>query len=223
MLVAARVMTHPARSAELGALLERLGPRLEPVVDVGSEGPWPTARRCWRAGVDSGASHVLVLQDDVRVCADFWATLKALVAARPAAALSLHGRHGPFARAASAGLRWVASRRQYTGIAHVLPRECAAELLDWTAREAHRWHPREKSDARFRDFVRGELGQALYVPVPHPVDHRSDVTTLLPDHRSNAYWSSPSYGGDDALLAGLPWHELTAMCECGRVEAQCAC
>ena len=165
---------------------------------------------------------MLVLQDDVRVCADFLEAVDAMVAARPNAALSLHGRHGPFAKAQQLGLHWVASRRSFTGIAHVLPSAWVRGLLDWTAREAHRWNPREQSDARVRDYVL-ERGARLCVPVPHPVDHRPDMKSLIPEHRDNAYWCSTVYAGDGARLADEPWTELDALCECGRLEAQCTC
>ena len=109
------VMHHPSRGPEISALLAAtadLMPRV--VIDPDPQGPSSplrTAKQAW-AAVAEGATHHLVLQDDVEPCADFAEHLTQAVQARPEDVIALGvfstaARNSyPVRRAAVAGEPW---------------------------------------------------------------------------------------------------------------------
>lgn len=69
------IMAHPKRKAMVEDLLNRLIFRqnqllLATVVWDRRNDEWDTAQRAWQVGMSSGASHHLVIQDDVLPCVD---------------------------------------------------------------------------------------------------------------------------------------------------------
>jgi hypothetical protein len=110
-----RIMAHPARRAAALSLCARLA-RYDPMVvwDTARDAPpsaMRTARAAWAAPPRGGATHVVVLQDDVSVPADFGERLTDLLVQRPSHALGLFAgwgsRTGQVVRfAAYLGLAW---------------------------------------------------------------------------------------------------------------------
>ena len=224
-------MCHPRRHVNVTALCRRI-PGIGVVTDVASSGPWPTARAAWILGASTtkGAAaggglmslptHVLLLQDDAIVCADFMDTVRAMAEARPLAALSLFSPTRMLRHLRATGVMWYASWYRHTGVAHVLPREWALEFVEWADREEPRRRERWKvrSDVRVSEFVREVKRQPLWVPVPNPVNQQGE--SLL-GHVSAGAWRSVVFPGEQAQLAGEPWARLDAHCEiCGVVVAQ---
>jgi hypothetical protein len=136
-----RIMAHPARTNLALSLRDRLG-ALDPVIvwDTISEGPpsaMRTARRAWAVPTRAGATHRVVLQDDVRAPEDFADRLIRLLAAHPLAPVGLFAgwssRTGQAVRlAAYLGLDWVpvlGTALSATGIA--LPEALATRYTDW--------------------------------------------------------------------------------------------
>jgi hypothetical protein len=90
MRVSVAIQHHPSRRAALARLRAQL-PTAQVVTDpdpYGERNPWRTYQQCLRR-VPTGASHHLILQDDVIVCPDFIAGLEAAIAAHPTRVLSL--------------------------------------------------------------------------------------------------------------------------------------
>ncbi|MFD6952982.1 hypothetical protein A6A08_22735 [Nocardiopsis sp. TSRI0078] len=92
-VLSASVMTHPRRSRHARRVLDSLGiadAALAP--DPEPEGP-PSSLRASQAAFSDAArfdsTHHLVLQDDVRVCADFPESVRGIVERHPGAAVSL--------------------------------------------------------------------------------------------------------------------------------------
>ncbi|WP_328720271.1 hypothetical protein OHT52_12765 [Streptomyces sp. NBC_00247] len=87
------VMHHPSRAAGARGVIDALGdPSARVVADPepgGVRSPLRTAKRAWRS-IAPGATHHLVLQDDVRLCDRFGEHLRAAVGARPDAVIALY-------------------------------------------------------------------------------------------------------------------------------------
>ena len=56
---------------------------LEVFGDFYRKGIWQNAKRCWEYGANAGATHHLVIQDDVRVCRDFVVGIFSVIAGFP--------------------------------------------------------------------------------------------------------------------------------------------
>lgn len=101
------------------------------VVDAEREGPWPTSRSAWRWGMVAGATHHLVVQDDVELCRDFIPTVLRMIAVHPEAVLSLYCLRKVIGEAVEAGERWVRCRDGVWGPALVMPRHLIGRFLAW--------------------------------------------------------------------------------------------
>ncbi|WP_406191647.1 hypothetical protein [Streptomyces griseus] len=133
--LSAVVMTHPDRIDHARALVRahpELGLRV--VVDPDPAGPptaLRTARLAWSA-VAAGATHHLVIQDDVTLCPDFLPHLLAAVRSRPEGALSFFthwGSHLSYAvrLAALEDLSWTEAVGTYLPtVALLMPAQAAA-------------------------------------------------------------------------------------------------
>lgn len=141
--VSVSVMAHPSRATRAEALarsIDQLPVRV--VYDPDPLGPSSTvrtAREAWRPWL-AGASHHLVIQDDVVLHADFQAQVIAATTSQPDAILSFFSEWGSFTShalrvAAFAGYSWVSQPDTYLGTqAALMPaaaaRRFAEELLD---------------------------------------------------------------------------------------------
>lgn len=87
--IAYRVMHAPwsDRQQWLAAIMARV-PTARVIRDERRD-LWDTARRAWLDGASSGATHVMVLQDDMIPVDDFETQMLALVAEKPEAAISV--------------------------------------------------------------------------------------------------------------------------------------
>ncbi|MEU3600393.1 hypothetical protein ABZ714_16985 [Streptomyces sp. NPDC006798] len=92
-VIGAAVMTHPARRAVAAALAARLDHWGAVVAEDPLPGRPPAtlraARAAW-AAIAPGASHHLVLQDDVELCADFARLVTEAVSRHPDTPLALY-------------------------------------------------------------------------------------------------------------------------------------
>ncbi|MFD7736061.1 hypothetical protein ACFV6F_37455 [Kitasatospora phosalacinea] len=174
------VMHHPSRAdrlPDLLAALEGLEPRV--VTDPDPEGPpspLRTAKRAW-AAIAPGATHHLVVQDDVRPVPGFADLVRRAVAARPDRAVSLYVNwNSPqnayrVRRAAAAGLPFAdLCDLEYTPtLGLVLPAAAAAGLASHLA--ALPDHLRE--DDEMVTPYRRSTGLGAVATVPSLLDHGS--------------------------------------------------
>jgi FkbM family methyltransferase len=80
--VSVAIMAHPSRKPQVHDLIEQLD--VEPTVIWDRHNDrWDTGRRAWLEGIDSAASHGLVLQDDVTTCPDLIAGLQRMLVMQP--------------------------------------------------------------------------------------------------------------------------------------------
>lgn len=86
------IMCHPSRRGSARRVAERAGPLIARVIEdpdpTGCPSPLRTAKLAWGA-VANGATHHLVLQDDVELCDGFADHARALVRRHPRAAIAL--------------------------------------------------------------------------------------------------------------------------------------
>lgn len=183
------VQHHPARADIIGRLLDGCAP-LELLVVCDAGGPQPDPWRCYlqcvRAALDSGHSHVVIVQDDATVCPDFAAELGCCIAGAPEHLLVLYlasypGRSATRARAARQ--RGDCYAEVVTGLRDLVPvvGNCypiglLRELLDWS--DAF-----EKRPSRSDDYMVGRWCHERQVPVlatiPSLVQHPDDVPSLI--------------------------------------------
>lgn len=171
--VSSAVMTHPVRLAQARDLSDRLGLdglALDPDPE-GSPSALRTALVAWSAA-SPGASHHLVVQDDVDAPAELLEVVTASVSRFPDEALvfytNWHARNGGAARlAALAGASWVrAVPDEFTpSLAVCLPAATAAAFRAYARDSAER-----HDDELFSVFFR-ERGRMALLAVPNIVEH----------------------------------------------------
>lgn len=173
------IMCHPSRrgSAErIAAAVRPLAARIVEDPDpAGCPSPLRTAKLAW-AAVAGGATHHLVLQDDVELCDGFAAQVATLTRRHPGAALALSVLwNSPYnayrVRQAAvaghpavrlAGWEWVPA------LGLVLPAGAAVRLADYL-----RGFPDEdRDDDEHIAVFCARHGIDVITPVPHLLDHR---------------------------------------------------
>lgn len=175
------IMHHPARHERIPALLRACAPLAPQVVidpdPTGPPSPLRTAKRAW-AAVAEGATHHLVLQDDVVPMRGFASHLRRVVAERPhdGIALFVHWKspHNAYLvrRAAAAGAGWATlPPAEWTPtLGLLLPSQDARALAAYLARL-----PDELLDDD--DFVTPlcvKRGIRVLATVPHLVEHADE-------------------------------------------------
>lgn len=181
------VMAHPSRgpaARRLQADLAALAP--EVVFDPEPDGPpsaLRTARRAWGA-VAPGATHHLVLQDDVVPCTGFAARIAEAARARPDDGLAFFTEWGSRTAhmvriAALTGASWARAVDEYVPApALMLPASVARGFDEYARLKADRTTP---DDVVLDDYLR-ELGVGCYVSVPNLADHLEAPSLTGNDH-----------------------------------------
>jgi hypothetical protein len=172
------IMYHPSRAELIPSLLDACGPLAARVVEdpdpTGFPSPLRTAKRAWAASLP-GATHHLVLQDDVRPSAHFAQQLTAAIRARPDDAIALYVHwHSPLNAyltrlAAVSGSAWAAlSYREWVPtLGLVLPAAEADGLAEWLA-----GYPDEvRDDDELVVEYCAARGLRVLATVPNLVDH----------------------------------------------------
>jgi hypothetical protein len=175
------IMTHPGR-IDAARRLRDLHPdlRLEVICDPEPDrkGNLGAARAAWSAVAD-GATHHLVLEDDVTLCPGFAQRVRAVIASQPRAAISLFAEWGSWTAtvarvAALHGVSFAEVVDHYLPHqAAVLPAAAAAGFGDFAEHEA--WWP--GCDVVLLQYLRS-AGIACLVHLPNLVEHR-DLPSLI--------------------------------------------
>ncbi len=174
-MLSASVMTHPRRIADARRVLDSLGVADACIaVDPEPDGP-PSSLRASQVAFSSaerfGSTHHLVLQDDVRVCADFAASVRDAAERNSGAALSLFVEWGSrtayltrWAVFTGAGAVPVVNPYMPT-LALLLPRDLAVDMGRFMADAEGR-----SDDRAALRFLR-ERGTPALVAAPNLVEH----------------------------------------------------
>jgi hypothetical protein len=177
MRMSVAIMHHPARSGRLPKLLDScaaLSPRV--VTDPDPDGPpspLRTAKRAW-AAIAPGATHHLVLQDDIELMPAFPENLLAAVGQQPTTGITLyvnwHSTPNAYyvRRAAVTGAPWTPLCPSWTPtLGLVLPTEHARALA---AHLATIPDDVRHDDVVITDFCR-DRSIRVVAAVPHLLDH----------------------------------------------------
>ncbi|MGW0836142.1 hypothetical protein [Streptomyces prunicolor] len=175
------MMHHPARAAKIPDLLRRCAPLMPRVIDdpdpSGPPSPLRTAKRAW-AAIEPGATHHLVLQDDVRPAPGFARQLLEVIGHRPHHAIALYVNWNTpqnayhVRRSVAVGSPWAPlSPVEYTPtLGLVLPADLAAELADHLAGFPD---VLRDDDEVVAVFLR-QRGTPVVAAVPHLLEHGDD-------------------------------------------------
>ncbi|MFJ9696142.1 NAD-dependent epimerase/dehydratase family protein [Kitasatospora sp. NPDC101183] len=169
------VMTHPKRIEAARRIAADAPPgALSVVVDpdpTGRPSVLRTALAAWSA-IEEGATHHLVVQDDMILSDAFFERARLAVEAMPDAALALFAlwdsRNGAAVRfGALSGARWVGAVGEYFPcVAIILPREVAAGYVEFARRHLFAW----PDDILMDRYLRA-AGVPRFVAVPNLAEH----------------------------------------------------
>ncbi|MFE7559959.1 hypothetical protein [Kitasatospora sp. NPDC057500] len=205
------VMTHPKRrhAAERMAMAAPPG-ALRVVMDpdpTGTPSVLRTALAAWDS-VEDGATHQLVVQDDMLLSESFFERVHLAIEAMPDAALALFAlwdsRNGAAIRfGAMAGARWVGAVNEYFPcVAIVLPRTVAEGFVRYGRARLGGW----PDDILMHRYLT-DLGVPRYVSVPNLAehqDHGSISGNAFRGPRRSVCFLPGDRPGDEALnLTGL--------------------
>ncbi|MCF3165785.1 hypothetical protein IPZ64_02395 [Streptomyces violaceoruber] len=214
-------MHHPSRDGAIGRVLDRLAPLAPRLVadpqPAGPRSPLRTAKRAWRA-VAEGATHHLVLQDDVEVCEDFAAHLLSAVQARPDDAIALYvnadspSNSYTVRHAAIVGAPWAAlvPGEFVPTLGLVIPAHLALALADFLDTLPDDF----RDDDAFVDLFCRLNDLPVYATVPNLVEHGAGLSAAgndghgvrrsavhLPSwEREACYWDEPPAGDRGAPM-----------------------
>ncbi|MEU7278425.1 hypothetical protein AB0A69_06480 [Streptomyces sp. NPDC045431] len=208
VVISAAVMTHPRRQAEAARLAEALGgwhTRL--ALDPRPDGPPTTLRTAWAAwaAIRPGATHHLVLQDDVELCRDFTERVESAAREHPDTPLAFYANwdswNGAATRAAAlGGARWVPAvpGEWVPTLALLLPRRDVEALLSAT----HPDHAEPEPDDVALARVLRARGRRVLISVPHLVEHTGQPSLVGNDRYGPRH--SACFADDVHDRAGAP-------------------
>ena len=194
MKLAIYVMHVPGtRETELAKLLARV-PSAIVKRDPDRLGAWSTAKRCWEAGIASGADWIAVLNDDADPCPDFAevaakalrALDDSLVRFNPVCFYTAHPRAREAYPSDAVSGGWYTTHDDLVGVGCALPRAAAIDFL--------RWVDENPKVGDFSDDGRLNLwaiarGRRVFTTVPSLVDHQlpdESMVSTKEDHARRA-------------------------------------
>lgn len=171
----------PDRVASLARLFEQLrgAPWVVPTRVFSDREPnhvWSV--KLWRSILeDDQATHLLQLQDDCQVNpTSFWRNLMDIVTAHPTEIIGLESVH-PISESIhrTGGPNWYTTTDGLIGVAYVLPRASARDLLRWRAQSLRPGAAEALNEDQMIGLFAATTGRRIYHPVPTIVDHDVDL------------------------------------------------
>ncbi|MGW1372946.1 hypothetical protein ACWD6P_01530 [Streptomyces sp. NPDC002446] len=204
-------MTHPKRRAAAEGLARAAPPgALRVVMDpdpAGRPSVLRTALCAWSA-IEDGATHQLVVQDDMILSDTFFDRARAAIEEMPDAALALFAlwdsRNGAAVRfGAMTGARWVGAVNEYFPcVAIILPRRVADGFVAYGRRHLDSW----PDDILMYRYLRAN-GIPSYVSVPSLAEHEDHGSisgnAFRGPRRSVCFLPSDIPGREESRLTGL--------------------
>lgn len=146
------------------------------VKDDNRAGVWPTARRCWLAGVGSSVTHYLVLQDDAIPCPDFLKVAKITAELVPNHPISYFDMSKTIPDALALGLHWAVRGSLSSAVAVLMPIALATEGLKWIGQHVRPDYIHD--DYRWSYFFQSQ-GIDVWYTAPSLVEHGGLGHSLL--------------------------------------------
>ena len=207
------VQHDPRRADLLRALLADLPVNTEVVADPGAHlpqrSPWRCYQACLERALENGASHTVIVQDDVQVCLDFGATVEKVIAARPDDPICIFtpgiGEHSRrILDACYHSRHWALLDPQlWTPVVCLIwPRPIVERLLVWA--EQKQFPPsRFGDDSIIGEFCREEK-VSVWATCPSLVEHPDMVRSLV----GTAAFGGRNPGRCAACWVGREWSPL---------------
>jgi hypothetical protein len=179
------VMAHPARR-EQAEQLQRRHPELEAEIVYDPDPGAPpatlrTAKAAW-SRIRPGATHHLVLQEDVQLCHDFKSVLHQALSVAPEGAIALHANWTMATAqavrlAALCGASWTPAVDSWTPTQGLILR---AEVAQEFASFCERFGPNKPDNFAMADYL-AHRGLKAYIAIPNLVEHRPTPSLLCND------------------------------------------
>jgi hypothetical protein len=196
------VMAVPERASRVAGLQRKMG-RSAPVSwDHEHRGPWWNSRQAWRM-VKGGATHHLVIQDDMTVCQDFIASVEAALTVVPLNPVGLYANRKEVEQAKVQDKSWVKVKYFLWGTATVLPIWLIPRYLQWSKSNVlDEFH---HDDFRFGMFCESQRLDC-FCTVPSLTDHEADKESIV-GNRSPLPRVARWYIGDDQSGLTVDWNK----------------
>lgn len=165
----------PARVESLNRLTSQLFPLPEQTCIFSEQEPnWSWSLKVWEWGAESGADHLVQLQDDVIACPKFWDILNAMITAVPDQMIGLQGSHFAFRSLAREDVRWARSRAWMVGVGYVVPRAILEELVAFRKGLPEIIAKAINEDDLMSRFA-VETKREIWHPIPTIIDHDTEI------------------------------------------------
>lgn len=201
--LAVAITLHPAREHRLPKLLADLSPCDDVHVEIDrvGVGPWPQTQKCWRS-LPSDASHLLILQDDVVLCRDFYISAVRALRHQRNVPVGFYANHKNIDSAREKGVSWAKISGGVWGQAQCLPRAYVKAFLEWEERTKPYPDQPNYDDRRLGDFLK-ERRIPVRCTVPSLVEHGCPSDSLIgySNKRRVARW----FIGEDVSGLSVDW------------------
>lgn len=134
---------------------------------------WSWSQKLWSWGLETDATHLLQIQDDVIPAPNFWKALHAMVEAVPDRVIGLQGAHPKFRTMARDGHNWALSCAWLVGVAYVIPKPILAELVAY--RKAEDETARVTCEDDFIAKFCVSTARPVLHPIPTIIDHDIEI------------------------------------------------
>lgn len=166
----------PERVKSMASLKAQLGNRPVYYKEFSEREPnWSWSQKLWDWAAHTDATHLVQLQDDVRVMGCFWPELRKMVEAVPDAMIGLESVFDP-------GGTWYTSGDGMIGVGYVIPIWMLQVFLEWRGK-LRPGAIQELNEDQMLGLFAYDTRQPIWHPVPTLIDH----DTSLPS----------SYGNDE--------------------------
>lgn len=208
-LAITHVNTRPDRRAHVANMLRKMGGpdalnrdtvRWQVTVDSG-KGLWPNHWRSWASGMmASGATHHMVMEDDLTLCEDFIEGVREAISWAPHGPISIYSNRKVIEECRRVGSSWARVEDGMWGQALILPTEQVTEFIRWD-----REYLRPDAFAYDTRLVMWSLstGKGIWCTVPSLVDHAGAASSTIgySDARRISRW----FIGEDVSALSVDW------------------
>lgn len=126
------------------------------------------SQKLFRWALDTGATHLLQLQDDAIVAPRFWPILRAMIEAQPDRIIGLEATHPLIPVQHRAGRRWYRDH-WLIGVGYVFPRLLLQEYVDWC--DVHISRVANTNEDSLISEWSYETVRPIWHPIPTIIDH----------------------------------------------------
>lgn len=142
------------------------------------------SQKLFRWALDTGATHLLQLQDDTIVATRFWPILRAMIQAQPDRIIGLEATHPLIPVQHRAGRRWYRDH-WLIGVGYVFPRSLLVEYVAWCEANPERV-AKTNEDSLISEWSY-ETKRDIWHPIPTCIDHDIGVPSTYANDAHHEY------------------------------------